>query len=138
VNAGNVVVDTSIFLRFLLRQNSSGRRRFVGEQSLRFFCPRFFFVELLKHKEKIVQASELAEDELLQVLHSLLAKIRFVEEGSIPIGVWMKARRLCESVDLKDTPFVALALHLDASLWTSDAELRAALVRNGFDRFTDI
>ena len=47
----------------------------------------------------------------------------------------MQARRLCEGVDLKDTPFVALALHLDARLWTDDEELKVGLRARGFDQF---
>ena len=38
-------------------------------------------------------------------------------------------------MDLKDTPFVALALHLDAHLWTDDKELKTGLRAKGFDRF---
>ena len=56
------------------------------------------------------------QDELLECLYELLARVRFVEEGSIPLGTWMEARRLCRDVDPKDTPFVALALHLEAHL----------------------
>jgi len=47
----------------------------------------------------------------------------------------MEARRLCRDVDLKDTPFVALALHLDGPLWTGDHLLKAGLKAKGFDRF---
>ena len=64
----------------------------------------------------------------------LLSRIIFVDEGVIPIGTWMEGRRLCE-VDLKDTPFVTLALHVDGLLWTNDAELKSGLVAKGFDRF---
>ena len=51
------------------------------------------------------------------------------------MGTWMRARRLCDGVDLKDTPFVALALHLDANLWTVDQELKRGLRAKGFDQF---
>ena len=47
----------------------------------------------------------------------------------------MQARRLCEGVDLKDTPFVSLTLHLDARLWTVDEELKTGLCAKGFDQF---
>ena len=63
--------------------------------------------------------------------------MHFIEEGTIPIGTWMEARRLCKEVDPKDTPFVALTLHLDGSLWTSDEELMAGLRARGFDRFCE-
>ena len=59
-----------------------------------------------------------------------------VEEGGIPIGTWMEARRLCRDVDLKDSPFVALTLHLDGRLWTGDDELKTGLLAKGFDHAT--
>jgi predicted nucleic acid-binding protein len=54
--------------------------------------------------------------------------------GSIPIGTWAEARRLCREIDPKDTPFIALTLHLDGRLWTDD-ELINGLRPKGFDRF---
>lgn len=61
--------------------------------------------------------------------------MNFVEEGSVPVGTWMEARRLCRDVDPKDMPFVALTLHLDGRLWTADDELKSGLRLKGFDRF---
>jgi predicted nucleic acid-binding protein len=57
------------------------------------------------------------------------------EEGSISIGTWTEARRLCRDVDPNHTVFVALTLHLDGQLWTGDEELKAGLKARGFDRF---
>ena len=50
-------------------------------------------------------------------------------------GLSVEARRLCRDVDLKDTPFVALALYLDGRLWTGDDVLKTSLKAKGFDRF---
>lgn len=38
-------------------------------------------------------------------------------------------------VDEKDTPYVALTLHLDGRLWTDDVELKRGLMAKNFDRF---
>jgi predicted nucleic acid-binding protein len=92
-------------------------------------------VEIFKHKERITAATELAEDELLECLNALLARVVFVDEGAIPIGTWMEGRRLCAGVDLKDAPFVTLTLHVDGLLWTDDADLEAGLRTKGFDHF---
>lgn len=92
-------------------------------------------VELFKHKERIAAATELAEDDLLDCLNELLARINFIEEGAIPIGTWMEGRRLCADVDGKDAPFVTLTLHLDGRLWSDDNELKAGVLAKGFDRF---
>lgn len=135
MNPAKVVVDTNIFISFLLRRVTAQRRRFQTDPLNSFYCPRFFLVELFKHKERIAQISELDADALLECLHELLARVHFVEDGGIPIGTWMEARRLCRDVDLKDTPFVALTLHLDGRLWTADEELKTGLRAKNFDRF---
>jgi len=57
------------------------------------------------------------------------------DEGAIPLGDWIQARRLCSDVDEKDTPFIALTIHLNARLWTEDAELKRGLRAKGFDHF---
>ena len=135
MNDAKVVVDTNVFFSLLLRRDTVQRRRFLTDSARSFFCPRFFLVELFKHKERIAKATELSGDELLECLYELLAHIQFIEEGGIPMGTWIEARRLCRDVDLKDTPFVALTLHLDGQLWTADGELQSALRAKGFDRF---
>lgn len=111
------------------------RRKLLTEPGRAFYCPRFFLVELFKHKERLARISALSEEELLECLHELLARVHFIEEGAIAVGTWMEARRLCREIDPKDTPFVALALHLDCLLWTDDEELKRGLRQLGFDRF---
>ena len=136
MNDANLILDTNVFFSFLLRRQSERRRIFLTDTDHVFYCPRFFVVELFKHKERITQATELdREEEVLECLHELLAHIQFVEEGLIPIGAWMEARHLCRDIDPKDTPFVALTLHLDGRLWSDDEELKIGLRAKGFDRF---
>ena len=130
-----LVLDTSIFFSLLLGHESAQRRRLVAEPAYDFHCPRFFLVELFKHKERIARISSLDEAELLECFHELLARLTFIDEGTIAVGTWMEARRLCRDVDPKDTPFIALAIHLDCRLWTDDAELKRGLRAKGFDRF---
>lgn len=132
-----VVVDTNILFAALLHKELRRRQTILADSTHRFFAPRFVVVELFKHKERIAAATQLPEDELLDCLNALLARITFVEEGVIPIGTWMEGRRLC-AIDPKDAPFVTLTLHLDGRLWTDDAELKTALLAKGFDRFFDI
>jgi predicted nucleic acid-binding protein len=110
-------------------------RRNPDRSSAHVFRSSIVFIEIFKHKDRIVAATELEAEDLLGCLNALLARITFVEEGAIPIGTWMEGRRLCAGVDAKDAPFVTLALHVDGMLWTLDAELEAGLRRQGFERF---
>ena len=75
------------------------------------------------------------EDDLLAALHVLVSRLEFVNEANTALGLWVEAYRLCKDVDEKDTPYVALTLHLDGRLWTEDAQLKQALCAKGFDGF---
>ena len=135
MDANRVVVDTNILFASLLHPRARSRQVLLSDTEVLFYSARFVVVEIFKHKERIVAASELTEDELLECLNALLCRIAFVDEGIIPIGTWMEGRRLCADVDRKDAPFVTLTLHVDGLLWTDDAELKGALRAKGFDRF---
>lgn len=64
-----------------------------------------------------------------------MSRLNFVNEANIPIGTWVEAYRLCKGIDEKDTPYVALALHMNARLWTDDEILKDGLRSRGFDQF---
>jgi predicted nucleic acid-binding protein len=130
-----VIVDTNILFSALVGRHSRLREMLLMESSVSFCCPRFVFSELFKHKERILAATDLAEDELLDALNSLFAHIQFVDESAIRLGDWLEARRLCSGIDEKDTPFIALTIHLNARLWTEDSELKTGLRTKGFDLF---
>jgi len=130
-----VVVDTNVLFSSLVADRSRLREILLAETDANFFCPRFIFVELFKHKERILSATRLTEEDLLEGLNALLSRIRFIDESTIPLGTWLEARRLCKTVDEKDTPFVALAIHLNGQLWTEDTKLKTELRRKGFSQF---
>jgi predicted nucleic acid-binding protein len=130
-----VVVDSNILFSALISHHSRLREILLSDSDFTFFCPKFLFVELFKHKEKITAATQLDEEELLETLNTLLARFHFVDESTIQIGTWIEARRLCSNIDEKDTPFIALTIHLDAALWSADEELKDGLRGKGFDRF---
>jgi predicted nucleic acid-binding protein len=130
-----VVIDANRIFSELIAANHHLRRAFTSLPDTRFLCPKYVFVEIFKHKERIAAASGLPEPELLSLLHSILERIEFIDEDSIRIGSWAESWRLCRNVDENDTAYVALTLDLDAQLWTSDRELEAGLRKKGFTRF---
>ena len=130
-----IVVDTNILFAALISRASRFREILLMESKVSFCCPRFVFAELFKHKESILAATNLSEAELIDALNSLFAHIEFIDESAIPIGDWLEARRLCSGIDEKDAPFVALAIYLNAHLWTGDGELKDGLRTKNFSRF---
>lgn len=132
--AERIVVDTNILFSILLRRESSQANTMLG-QGYEFYVCESVFIELFKHKEKIVRLSHLTEDEVLRLLHSLLRRVRMYKEDLITPESLRKAYDLCSGVDEDDTPHVALAIELGALLWTGDKRLRQGLQAKGFDQF---
>lgn len=135
MNPDCVVVDANLAFKALAAGRGDLRDRLGPAARVRFFAPRFLFVELFKHKDALALASRVAPEAMLEALHTLVTRLDFVNEANIPLGTWMEAYRLCKGVDEKDTPYVALTLHLDGRLWTHDAALKEWLRTKSFDRF---
>jgi len=135
MNADCVIVDANIVFKCLHAGRGDLRVRVGPGPHPQFFSPRFLFVELFKHKERLALASKLPEAELLEALYALVSRLEFINEANIPVGTWVEAHRLCKGTDEKDTPYVALTLHMDGRLWTEDTRLKAALLAQHFDRF---
>jgi predicted nucleic acid-binding protein len=135
MNADCVIVDANIAFKCLLAGSGDLRARIGPRDHPQFFSPRFLFVELFKHKERLARAAELSETELLEALYALVSRLEFVNEANIPVGTWVEAYRLCKSVDERDTAYVALTLHMDGRLWTGDEHLKTGLRARGFERF---
>ena len=130
-----VIVDANIAFRALASGRGDLRSRLDAPEDIRFIAPRFLFVELFKHKDRLLRATRKPEQELLEALHALVASLDFADEAAIPIGTWMEAQRLCAPTDAKDTPYLALALHCEGELWTEDDELKRGLRARGFSDF---
>jgi len=135
VNADCVIVDVNVAFRCLCSNRGDLRDRLGPASDLKLYCPRYLFVELFKHKERLARAAGLSDAEMLEALYALISRLEFVNEANVPLGTWMEAHGLCRDVDEKDTPYVALTLHMDGRLWTEDSKLKAVLRTKGFDRF---
>ncbi len=130
-----VVLDANVACRSLVAACPNVSRRLDQPGGSEFFAPFFLIAELFEHKERILHATRFSEQNLVDAFHRLTEYIVLVREAMIPVGIWIEAHRLCRDVDPDDTAYVALALHLDALLWTEDALLKEGLRAQGFTRF---
>lgn len=129
-----VIVDTNILFSSLLRKDA-GFVEVLLKYEHRFFICELVVVEMFKLKEKIVKASQLPEEDIVQFYYTLIRRIDIFKEQLIAKIHWSKAYELCKDIDVTDTPHVALTLELDGFLWTGDKKLKEGLKEKGFDRF---
>lgn len=91
------------------------------------YATNYLFVELFKHQDKILKASELSKNDLLELLHIIISDVTFVSESLIPPDIKKKAYNLVHDIDPKDSTHLALSIFLDSYLWTGDKILYSKL-----------
>jgi predicted nucleic acid-binding protein len=126
-----VVVDTNIIFSALVNAQSAFAEILLRSDHEFFVC-EMALVEIFKHKDKIAQVSRLSDDDLARLYHILLKRITLYKEDLISTENRKAAYHFCRDIDASDTPHVALALELDAFLWTGDKKLKDGLQRKGF------
>ena len=131
-----IIVDTNILISALLKEDNTFLKLILAGDYQFFIC-ELTMVELFKHKEKIVKASQLSEDEILKYYYNIARRLNFFKEELIEKTNWIKAYDLCRHIDENDTPIVALALELDGLLFTGDKKLKKHLKSKGFTNFFD-
>ena len=130
----NIIIDTNIVFACLHAKSVTLRDKILNPNN-RFYAPKFLFVELFKHKERILRNSKSTEENNLEYLSSLLHHINFINEDLIPTEIWLKAFQFCKDVDENDTVFIALSMFLNFPIWTRDNNLKSGLMVKGFSNF---
>lgn len=132
----SVVVDANIVFSALISAGNKAASILINPPAtIRSVSCHFIQIELFKHKERIRQFSGLEDDVLIELLYEFSSHIEFINEAYIPFVCWQQAHKLLEKIDPNDTPYLALAIHLDAPLWTGDYRMIAGLQALGYDKF---
>lgn len=129
-----VVIDTNVVISALISGNEDILQKLLSLDQA-FYSTHILVVELFDHSPRIQEKTHLDAERLREFLRIVLNKVRLMDDGVISISSWVEAMRLCRDVDMDDLSFVALALELEAQLWTRDTRLKTHLVRNGFTNF---
>jgi predicted nucleic acid-binding protein len=132
-----VVIDANLIFAAVHPNQGRASRIFFFSEDCIFLSPNSLVFELILHKEALMAQTKAPDERVYRLLEKVVARLIFVNEGTISVENFIEAHHLCKDVDENDTPYVALALQLDADLWTRDQELKTGLRANGFTRFFD-
>jgi predicted nucleic acid-binding protein len=128
-----VVIDTNLLFSAIVKPDGRIAEIILNPLfKLELMGCYFSYIEIFKHKAKLLKLSKLEEVELLDVIYRVFKRINFVNESHISAELMQKAYSLTFDVDEKDTVFVAMSHYLGCKLWSGDVALRDGLRTKGY------
>lgn len=130
-----VIVDTNIAFSALLNVNSRiGQILINGNRFYEFYSPEYVREEIFEHKLKIQTLANLDENKFIATYELVMHNINILNHILIPVDFYKRAEKLCSSIDIDDTAFVAVTDFVRGKLWTGDKELIQGLISKGYKR----
>ena len=118
------VIDTNILIGALVKENSF-KARLLKKQNFLFFFPDYGLIEIDKFRDYICskRKKEPTAPSFDYAIKFLLESVTIIP-GQLYRDKFSIAYTLMKKIDPKDTPFLALALHLECPIWSDDAHLK--------------
>lgn len=112
-----LIVDTNILFSAIVKDSFT--RKILTHLDVDLFTIDFSNDELRKYKDLMLKKSELDSDEFDRLIEKLLSRIQLIDD--YPISLRMpEALTIMRDIDIKDSPFIAAALSVDADIWSDD------------------
>jgi len=128
-----VVVDTNIVFSAILNSNGLiGELLFNSEDQFEFYKSELVIYELAKYKTKLQSLTKMSEQKIDVSINQVLKNIDLISSEAISGTYWKRAYELASDVDEDDTPFLAIAIGIEAAIWTGDKKLINGLRAKGF------
>ncbi|RUA34034.1 MAG: putative toxin-antitoxin system toxin component, PIN family [Bacteroidetes bacterium] len=129
-----IVLDTNIVFSSILSPNGTINELLLNSSDkIQFYSPESLIEELNNHHQKLIKISKYSEEEILFLKRNILSKISVINLDYIKSISWEQAFDLSHDIDEFDTPFIALAIELQAPLWTGDKKLIKGLKKKNVD-----
>lgn len=115
-----LVVDTNVLFSFFWE--GSATRKILMSQWLELFSPEYGLEEINNHMDEIIEKAKISKKRFISLRRELAGFVRFV-----PVEDYkgMLKAALNVSPDSADVDFFALALMVEAPLWSNDRLLKA-------------
>ena len=128
-----VVVDTNKIIAAIVKP---GRvRTILIALTTKPLTPRYSRNEIMTHQREILRKTGYNPVEFRKTLQLIY---KYITETDPREKYLEKARRIASRFDVKDAPFIALALQERAVLWTNDGEIIGEAVRGGYGEYVAV
>ena len=115
-----VVVDANVLLAALLK--NSATRELIQHAPLEMYAPAWLWNETARNMPALAKRSGVQQAVLTTLSDRLLQRIQPVPEAALATHA-REALRRCRKSGVRDAPYVACCLTVDAALWSHDRRL---------------
>lgn len=113
-----LVVNTNRIIAALIKNSYS--RKIIMSRKFELITIGFGIAEIKRHKSEILKKATITEAEFEALLSTFLRKIYVVSDTLIR-NKEDQARKIMDSIDPDDSPFIALALLIETDgIWSDD------------------
>lgn len=115
-----LVIDSNILISALIKDSIT--RKIIFESKFELYYPAISLHEIKKHRDFIINKSELESDDFDKLFHTILDKINLIPYSRIKSKI-KQAKEIFEDIDKDDVIFIALALSIEnEGIWTDDTD----------------
>ena len=115
----DLVVDANIIFAALVKDGTT--IDLLLEPDIHLFAPEFLFEEILKHKDELLKKTRRRAEEFDEIFDILEQKITIIPKEDFE-SFLEEASKI--SPDPDDTVYFALALKINAAIWSNDRKLK--------------
>ena len=118
----NIIIDSNVLFSALIKDSIT--RRIILEYNGFFLFPSFIFEETEKHKETLLNKSQMNTKDFNMLLNILLRKVMIVPT-EVLFPYRKEAYEIVKDIDPDDSLFIACALaYPDSFIWSDDKKLK--------------
>ena len=116
-----LVLDSNILFSALIKKSTS--RNIILSDVFELHSPEYIFIEITKYRELLLGKSKMNPADFDALLLLLQKHIQLVpkEEYNDKMAL---AVDILKNIDIKDSPFLALALDLNCKIWSNDKHFK--------------
>ena len=116
-----LVLDSNIIFSALIRKSTT--RNIILSDVFELHAPEYIFAEITKHKELLLRKSKMNEGDFDALLLLLQKHVHLVSKENYNEKMAL-AEDILKKIDITDSPFLALAMALNCSIWSNDGHFK--------------
>lgn len=114
-----LVVDANVLFSAAIRDSKTSD--LLLNDDLELYAPEYLFDEFKKYQETLLEKTYRTDEDFENFLEILQSRIKTVSKEKFENEL-VEAKTF--TPDPKDVPYLALALHIDASVWSDDTDFQ--------------